>query len=63
MSLSECHTFECPYCMVVNEIEVDILNDVDQQQVVDCQICCQPIVVTVSEFGDDYAITAMAENE
>ncbi|MFW8591371.1 CPXCG motif-containing cysteine-rich protein [Glaciecola sp. 2405UD65-10] len=53
MSLSRAERFECPYCMTINDIEVDEVNDFNQQQIVDCQICCSPIEVTVydSEFG------------
>lgn len=53
MSLSHAESFECPYCMTINDIEIDMVNDVDQVQVVDCQICCQPIEVLVqdSQYG------------
>ena len=46
-------TFECPYCMSTNDIEVDPINDVAQWQIIDCQICCQPIEVMIqdSQFG------------
>ena len=27
MSFTEANTFECPYCMVINDIEVDLHND------------------------------------
>ncbi len=53
MSLTQSSSFECPYCMVINELEIDEQNDIDQNQIVDCQICCQPIEITVlaSEYG------------
>ena len=53
MSLSHAESFECPYCMTINDIEIDMVNDLDQVQVVDCQICCQPIEVLVqdSQYG------------
>jgi hypothetical protein len=34
--------------MVTNEIEVDEENDLNQQQIVDCQICCSPIEITIT---------------
>lgn len=53
MSLTQAATFECPYCMTYNDLEIDEQNDIGQMQIVDCQICCQPIEVTVwdTEFG------------
>jgi len=53
MSLTEAERFECPYCMAYNDVEVDHQNDIGQQQIVDCQICCQPIelVIMETEFG------------
>ena len=52
MSLSHAECFECPYCMTINDIELDIVNDIGQWQIVDCQICCQPIEVMVTETQD-----------
>lgn len=39
--------------MVINDIEIDEQNDINQQQIVDCQICCAPIEILIqdSEFG------------
>ena len=53
MSLSRAETFSCPYCMSINDIEIDEENDINQQQIVDCQICCAPIEVFIedTEFG------------
>ncbi|WP_109339557.1 CPXCG motif-containing cysteine-rich protein [Saliniradius amylolyticus] len=63
MSLSDAQSFECPYCMAINDLEVDPINDVDQSQVVDCQVCCQPIVIRVTDDGHEYYVDARAENE
>jgi len=38
MSLTRPEKFECPYCMTYNDIEIDEDNDINQQQIVDCQI-------------------------
>jgi hypothetical protein len=46
MSLSHAECFECPYCMT--------MNDIGQWQIVDCQICCQPIEVMVTETQDGF---------
>lgn len=55
--------FSCPYCMAPNDIEVDEINDVDQVQVVDCQVCCQPIELGVYQQGDELTINAEREND
>ena len=61
MSLTYAATFECPYCMVYNDIEIDEQNDIDQTQIVDCQICCQPIDITVC--CDEFGITIEARRD
>lgn len=63
MSTTRAEGFSCPYCMTYNDLEVDEQNDVGQQQIVDCQICCQPIelIITDDEFG--LRIEARQENE
>lgn len=63
MSLTNATTFECPYCMTINDLEVDEMFDIDQTQIVDCQICCQPIVVTVSKVDGELSVQADVENE
>lgn len=41
----------CPYCGQWIDIVVD--RSVDQQQYIeDCQVCCRPIVVSVTVGGD-----------
>lgn len=63
MSLSHAESFECPYCMTINDIEIDMVNDVDQVQVVDCQICCQPIEVLVQDSQHGLMIDVRREVE
>lgn len=64
MSLTQEQIFSCPYCMVENAIEIDPVNDVGQQQIVDCQICCQPIEITVVEGVDgDFDVIARTDDE
>jgi transcription elongation factor Elf1 len=47
--------FECPYCMTNNSIEIDPLQDIDQQMIQDCEICCQPIELLVKQSqADEY---------
>ena len=63
MSLSEAAQFECPYCMTYNDLEIDIENDINQQQIVDCQICCQPIELMVCDTGFGMEIIAKRDDE
>lgn len=63
MSLTDAHTFSCPYCMTMNDIEVDISNDIGQQQIVDCQICCAPIEILILDSGFGLEIIAKRDDE
>lgn len=63
MSLTFATRFECPYCMTYNDLDVDEVNDIDQHQIVDCQICCQPIEVMVVLHGDQLQIIAKRDDE
>lgn len=42
---------DCPYCGESIELLVDDSAG-DQQYIEDCQVCCRPIVVTVTVDGD-----------
>lgn len=63
MSLSRAESFECPYCMTINDIEIDEANDIGQHQIVDCQICCSPIEVTILDNGFGIEIIAKRDDE
>lgn len=63
MSLTIAEKFECPYCMTVNDIEIDEANDVGQQQIVDCQICCQPIEIAINDNGFGIELIAKRDDE
>ncbi|MGQ8366882.1 CPXCG motif-containing cysteine-rich protein [Glaciecola sp. 1036] len=63
MSLSRAETFECPYCMTSNDIEIDEINDINQHQIVDCQICCSPIEVFIEDTGFGVNIIAKRDDE
>ncbi|RUO29243.1 CPXCG motif-containing cysteine-rich protein [Aliidiomarina sedimenti] len=64
MSLTHEAEFSCPYCMAPNSIEIDPVNDVQQQQIVDCQICCQPIEVVIVEAADgEFEVLARTDDE
>jgi hypothetical protein len=64
MTLTKSAVFSCPYCMVTNDIEIDEENDLNQQQIVDCQICCSPIEVFVAAgMHDNFNIIATTDSE
>ena len=64
MILTTSAEFSCPYCMVKNDIQIDEENDLNQQQIVDCQICCSPIEITVTaDIHDNFNIIATTDNE
>lgn len=63
MSLTRAMGFSCPYCMAPNDVEIDEMYDVGQVQVLDCQVCCQPIELSVYQHGDDISIEAEREND
>lgn len=57
------HDVACPYCGETINIDVD--HSVESQSYVeDCQVCCQPIVVSVViDEADNPAISCTVENE
>lgn len=63
MSLTRAMRFSCPYCMASNDVEIDEINDVGQVQVLDCQVCCQPIELAVYQHGDEIELEAIREND
>ncbi|MBU2978288.1 CPXCG motif-containing cysteine-rich protein [Alteromonas sp. C1M14] len=63
MSLTRTMLFHCPYCMEPNEIEVDETSDINVMQVIDCQVCCQPIEMTVTGDSENLTVDVKQENE
>jgi len=63
MSLTRAESFECPYCMTINDIEIDEVNDLQQHQIVDCQICCSPIELYIYDNGYGIEIIAKRDDE
>jgi hypothetical protein len=49
--------------MAPNEVEIDEMYDVGQVQVLDCQVCCQPIELKVYQHGDELELEAIREND
>ncbi|MBL4796712.1 MAG: CPXCG motif-containing cysteine-rich protein [Oleispira sp.] len=44
-------TIECPYCGETIEILIDS-SDMEQPYIEDCQVCCKPINILVSESAN-----------
>ncbi|MDN7124881.1 CPXCG motif-containing cysteine-rich protein [Pseudidiomarina terrestris] len=64
MSLTHEAEFSCPYCMAPNSIEIDAMHDIGQQQIVDCQVCCQPIEIMVTQDHEgDFEVIASTDEE
>ncbi len=63
MSLTRAMAFSCPYCMAPNDVEIDEINDIGQVQVLDCQVCCQPIELSVFQQGENLHVEAKREND
>ena len=51
----------CPYCWESQEIMIDH-TDEENWQVIDCQICCQPIVMQIQYEDDHVALQVEREN-
>jgi len=63
MSALESVLVQCPYCWETLDISVDPTVP-EQEYVEDCQVCCQPIVLTVQlEEGRVVSVDARPENE
>jgi molybdenum cofactor biosynthesis enzyme MoaA len=64
MSLTAHAEFSCPYCMAKNDLEIDEENDLNQQQIADCQICCSPIeVIVTAGYHGGFNIVAKTDSE
>lgn len=63
MSALESVLIQCPYCWETLDISVD-LTVPEQEYVEDCQVCCQPIVLTVQlDEGRVVSVDTRPENE
>lgn len=51
MSPEEFEDFYCPYCGQTNMLSIDITGGSYQEFVVDCEVCCAPIVIRIKMRG------------
>ena len=52
MPLEINENFLCPYCGEPNELLVDISEGPHQEFVVDCEVCCDPVLVKLTLRGE-----------
>jgi hypothetical protein len=62
MPLEQYENFLCPYCGETNELAVDISGGPHQEFVVDCEVCCSPVLVRLKLRGDAVSIDVQREN-
>ena len=56
-------TIECPYCGENISVLID-QSEEQQEYIEDCQVCCRPIVFSVTLDSDgDVGVIARSENE
>ena len=62
MMFQEEYDIGCPYCGETMTVLID--PGLEQQQYVeDCQICCQPMIVEVTNTDGRTEVTARQEND
>jgi len=50
--------------MANNDLEIDEDNDLNQQQIADCQVCCSPIEITVvAGSSGEFNVIARTDSE
>ena len=64
MSVEQYEEFQCPYCGEPNMLPLDITGGAEQEFVVDCEVCCAPIVVRIKMRGGEVSsIDISREND
>ncbi len=64
MPLEQYENFLCPYCGETNELLVDLSGGPHQEFVVDCEVCCAPILVRLKVRGEIVvSLDVQRENE
>lgn len=53
----------CPYCGESIEVLIDV-QEIGQQYIEDCQVCCRPITFVIAlDFKDKLSVAVYAEND
>jgi len=55
--------FACPYCASPNTFSEDVGSQTSIECVVDCEVCCRPIALTIKSAEGGFDIFARPENE
>lgn len=56
-------TIDCPYCGESLDVLIDE-TDIGQSYIEDCQVCCRPIVFSITASSDcETTVSVQAENE
>lgn len=64
MSYGHDESFTCPYCGELNPLLIDISGGNNQTFVVDCTVCCAPILVRLKVRGEEIiSLDVRRENE
>ena len=64
MNLEQDEYFICPYCGESNLLLVDLTGGIKQGFVVDCEVCCAPIVIRLTiRAGEIVSMEVRQENE
>jgi hypothetical protein len=64
MPLEQYENFYCPYCGGSNELQVDVSGGKTQEFVVDCEVCCAPIMIRLKISGGSVvSLDAQREND
>jgi len=64
MSLEQHEQFLCPHCGSPNTLFIDFTEGENQEFVVDCEVCCAPIAVSLKLDGENVlAVEVKKENE
>jgi len=64
MPLEQYESYFCPYCGEANELLVDLSGGTHQEFIVDCEVCCAPIVVRLTIRGEEIiTLEVHRENE
>lgn len=53
--------YSCAICGETNSTFVDPSQGENQEYIEDCQICCNPNILQVQKFGDEFLISAIPE--
>ena len=62
MSLEQFENFCCPYCGETNELLIDLSGGSHQEFVVDCEVCCAPIIIRLTIRGEEISLDIQREN-